>query len=63
MGVADEGGFWPCFDNSEEILKFLSKIIEKCNLKALSDVSIALDVAANNFKTKLGYNFFKKKNY
>ena len=61
MGVADEGGFWPCFDNSEEILKFLSKIIEKCNLKALTDVSIALDVAANNFKTKDGYNFFKKR--
>ena len=58
MGVADEGGFGPA-DNSEEILKFLSKIIEKCNLKALSDVSIALDVA-NNFKTKLGYNFLKK---
>ena len=32
---ADEGGFWPCFDKSEEILKFLSKIIEKCGFKYL----------------------------
>ncbi|MBF95837.1 MAG: Enolase [Alphaproteobacteria bacterium MarineAlpha9_Bin4] len=61
MGVADEGGFWPCFKEAEDILKFLSKIITQCGLRLLVDVSIALDVAANNFKKKSGYNFFKNK--
>ena len=61
MGVADEGGFWPCFNETEEILKFLTKVIEQCGFKALTDVSIALDVAANNFRSKSGYSFFKNK--
>ena len=59
MGVADEGGFWPCFNETEDILKFLSQIIKKCGFKMLVDVSIALDIAANNFKSKSGYKFFK----
>ena len=60
-GVADEGGFWPCFDKTEETLKFLSNIIEKCGFRILTDISIALDVAANNFKEKSTYNLFKNK--
>jgi len=60
-GVADEGGFWPCFRNTEETLKFLSRVIEKCGFKLLTDVSIALDIAANNFKEKSKYNLFDNK--
>ncbi len=60
-GVADEGGFWPCFDSTEETLKFLSNIIEKCGFRILTDISIALDVAANNFKEKSTYNLFNNK--
>ena len=61
MGVADEGGFWPCFNETEDILKFLGQIIKECGFKMLADVSIALDIAANNFKTKSGYKLYKNK--
>lgn len=61
MGVADEGGFWPCFESTEDTLKFLSKIIEKCGFRILTDISIALDIAANNFKKKSKYNLFDNK--
>ena len=44
---------------AEDILKFLTKVIEKCGFKLLTDVSIALDIAANNFKSKLGYSLLK----
>ena len=61
MGVADEGGFWPCFNETEDILKFLCQIIKECGFKMMVDVSIALDIAANNFKSKSGYKFYKNK--
>ena len=60
-GFADEGGYWPNFNKNESILIFLSKIIEKSGFKLLKDVSIALDVAANNFYKKSFYNFNKSK--
>ena len=31
-GFADEGGYWPNFNKNENILIFLSKIIEKSGL-------------------------------
>ena len=43
------------------ILIFLTKIIEKSGFKLLKDVSIALDIAANNFYNKSLYNLNKKK--
>ena len=61
MGVADEGGFWPCFNETEDVLKFLCQMIQDCGYKMLADVSIALDIAANNFKSKSGYKFFKNR--
>ena len=60
-GFADEGGYWPNFKKNENILIFLSKIIEKSGFKLLKDVSIALDIAANNFYKKPFYNFYKNK--
>ncbi len=60
-GYADEGGFWPNFNDNEDILIFLSKIIKKSGFKLLKEVSIALDIAANNFYTNFSYNLNKKK--
>ncbi len=60
-GFADEGGYWPCFNKNEDILIFLTKIIEKSGFKLLKDVSIALDIAANNFYNRPLYNLNKKK--
>ena len=45
----------------KNILIFLSKMIEKSGFKLLKDVSIALDVAANNFYKKSFYNFNNSK--
>ncbi len=60
-GFADEGGYWPNFKRNENILAFLSKMIERSGFKLLKDVSIALDIAANNFYKKPFYNFNKSK--
>ncbi|MDA9655219.1 phosphopyruvate hydratase, partial [Pelagibacteraceae bacterium] len=60
FGVADEGGYWPVFDNIEEVLIFLTETIEQCGLEPLKEVSISLDIAANNFKYKDGYKLYKE---
>ena len=62
-GFADEGGYWPCFNKNEDVLIFLSEIIEKSGFKLLKEVSIALDIAANNFYNASFYKFNKKKYY
>ena len=56
-GVSDEGGYWPCFKTNEETLDFLTKCIRKSGLREIKDVSISLDIAANNFLTE--DNFYK----
>ena len=61
FGVADEGGYWPYFKDIEEVLKFLTETIEQSGLKPLKEVSISLDIAANNFKYKDGYKLFRNK--
>ena len=50
FGVADEGGYWPNFGNITKVLDFLTSIIEDAGFTPFKDVSISLDVAANNFK-------------
>ncbi len=50
-GVADEGGYWPNFETNEEVLKFISECIVKSGFKEKKHISIALDIAANNFYT------------
>ncbi len=62
-GFADEGGYWPCFSKNEDVLVFLTKIIEKSGFKLLKEVSIALDIAANNFYNKPFYILNKKKTF
>jgi enolase len=49
QGVADEGGFWPAFDDNEQALEMLTRAIEAAGLRPGEDVAISLDVAASNF--------------
>ena len=51
--LGDEGGFAPAMSNNEEAIEFILKAIENAGFKAGIDVSICLDVAANElFKEK-----------
>ncbi|WED29517.1 enolase [Vibrio sp. DW001] len=47
-GAADEGGFWPTFDNHEAIFEFVVEAIEKAGYKPREEVSISLDIAASD---------------
>jgi enolase len=49
QGVADEGGFWPAFDDNEQALSTLVRAIEAAGLRPGEQVAISLDVAASNF--------------
>jgi len=51
--VGDEGGFAPSLSNNEQAIEFILKSIEKAKFIPGEDVSICLDVAANElFKDK-----------
>ncbi len=54
-GVADEGGWWPAFDNNEQALDTLVQAIEAAGYVPGTDVSIALDIAASEFGSKGRY--------
>ncbi|MEX2595226.1 MAG: phosphopyruvate hydratase [Anditalea sp.] len=47
-GAADEGGFWPEFENHEQILDTLSEGIKEAGYVPGKEASIALDVAASD---------------
>ena len=49
FGVADEGGYWPAFDNHVDILNTMMTCIELAGYTPGKDISIALDVAAAEF--------------
>lgn len=46
-GVGDEGGFAPDLKNSEEVLGYLVKAMEKTGLKPGKDMNIAMDAASS----------------
>lgn len=48
-GVADEGGWWPAFDDNEAGLGLLVQAIEKAGLSPGEQMAISLDVAASEF--------------
>ena len=51
--LGDEGGFAPSLSNNEEAIEFILEAIDKAGLRAGKDISICLDVAANElFKDK-----------
>ena len=45
--VGDEGGFAPSLSNNEEAIEFILQAIDKAGFTAGTDISICLDVAAN----------------
>jgi len=46
-GVADEGGWWPQFDDNEDALRTLVAAIERAGYAPGADVAISLDIAAS----------------
>jgi enolase len=51
--VGDEGGFAPSLSNNEEAIEFILEAINQSGYKAGTDISVCLDVAANElFKDK-----------
>ena len=51
--VGDEGGFAPNLQSTEEAIKLITKAIENSGFKPGIDISICLDVAANELKKSL----------
>ncbi|MSU47148.1 MAG: phosphopyruvate hydratase, partial [Lacunisphaera sp.] len=49
QGVADEGGFWPAFDDNEQALEMLLRAIERAGYRPGEQVAISLDIAASEF--------------
>ena len=58
--VGDEGGFAPNLKSTEEAIKLISKAIEKSGFKPGEDISICLDVAANELKSPITIDSFSK---
>ena len=48
-GVADEGGWWPAFDHTEQALDTMTRAIEMAGEKPGDRVVISLDIAASEF--------------
>jgi len=59
--VGDEGGFAPMIKNNEQALDLVVTAIKKSGFKNGLDVSICLDVAANELHKKNNYSIHSKK--
>ena len=59
--VGDEGGFAPMINSNEEALNLIVTAIKKSGFKNGKDVSICLDVAANELYKKKKYSIHSKK--
>ncbi len=58
--VGDEGGFAPMINDNEDALKLIVKAIEKSGFKNGKDISICLDVAANELFKNRRYSIHSK---
>ncbi len=58
--VGDEGGFAPNLQSDEEAIKMIMKAIEKSGFKPGEDVSICLDVAANELKKPKTIDYYSE---
>ena len=56
--VGDEGGFAPNLTNNEEAIELIIKAIEKSGFKPGKEVSICLDVAANELNEKKTIDYY-----
>ena len=61
--VGDEGGFAPSINSNEEALNFIVDAIEKSKLKPGIDISICLDVAANELIDNKGKYSIQSSNH
>ncbi len=59
--VGDEGGFAPMISSNSHALQLISKAIKMSNFKNGKDISICLDVAANELFKKNKYSIHSKK--
>ena len=59
--VGDEGGFAPMIDNNEQALDLVVTAIKKSGFKNGKDVSICLDVAANELYKNKKYSIHSQK--
>ncbi len=59
--VGDEGGFAPSLSNNEEAIEFILEAINKAGFKAGKDVSICLDIAANELHKDNKYSICSPK--
>ena len=59
--VGDEGGFAPMINKNEEALNLIVKAIQKSGFKNGNDISICLDVAANELFKKNKYSIHSRK--
>ncbi len=59
--VGDEGGFAPMINDNEDALKLIVKAIERAGFKNGKDISICLDVAANELFKNKKYSIHNKK--
>ncbi len=59
--VGDEGGFAPMINENEDALKLIVDAIEKSGFRNGRDVSICLDVAANELFRNKKYSIHSKK--
>tara|TARA_Y100001960_G_scaffold139563_1_gene147846 strand:- start:1886 stop:3145 length:1260 start_codon:yes stop_codon:yes gene_type:complete len=59
--VGDEGGFAPMINDNEKALKLIVKAINKSGFKNGKDISICLDVAANELYKNKKYSIHSKK--
>ena len=58
--VGDEDGFAPNLKNNEEAIKIILKAIEMSGFKPGEDISICLDVAANELKEQKSIEYYSK---
>ena len=58
--VGDEGGFAPNLQKTEEAIEVIMKAIEKSNLKPGEDISICLDVAANELNKAKTVDYYSE---
>ncbi len=61
--VGDEGGFAPAINSNEDALELIVNAIEKSNLKPGQDISICLDVAANELINEKGQYSIQSNNF
>ncbi len=60
INVGDEGGFAPMINDNESALKLIVQAIKKSGFKNGKDISICLDVAANELIKKGNYSIHSK---